>query len=130
MAEQLAGLRYLGRGDLGGPDLWACAFGRGKPQAWVLWSYREKNELDAAWGDLKDGSRRPGMPWQNRWHQPVPVRVPAQGPVTVTDIMGNSTTLQPKGGMVTLDLTGSPVFVRGAELASPPASEAGRPAVR
>jgi hypothetical protein len=63
------------------------------------------------------------MPWENRWRAPVTVRLPAAGPVTVTDIMGNSTTVRPAQGTVALSLTGSPVFVRGLAL---PVRAAGR----
>ena len=62
---------------------------------------------------FEDASRRPAEPSVSRWHAPVTVTLPAPGSVTVTDVMGYAHRLQPKGGRVRLQLTGSPVYVRG-----------------
>jgi hypothetical protein len=114
MTEQLAGLRYLRREDLHDPELYAFAFGNDEQaRVHVLWSYKEKHELDKTWAEVKTSPREPAMPWENRWKRPVQVRLPSAEPVTVTDIMGNTETVQPRRGMVRLSLTGSPVFVRG-----------------
>ena len=122
LTEQLEGAHFLGRLDLGADDLYGLHFGRGAQRVDVLWSYREKHETDLEWWppeQFRDKSRRPGEPWVSRWHQSVTVKLPATVPVLVTDIMGNSRTVRPKAGFVSLPLTGSPVYVQG--LAAVPA---------
>ncbi len=116
MTEQLEGNDYQGRLELGTDDLYGLRFRRGSGRVDVLWSYREKHETDLDWWPpekFQHSSRQPGEPWKNRWHSPISVRLPASSPVTVTDIMGNSQTLTPHTGFVTLPLTGSPVYVQG-----------------
>jgi hypothetical protein len=116
MTEQLEGAQYLGRLDLGADDLYAVRFQRDAQPVDVLWSYREKHETDIPWWppeNYKDCSRKPGEPWVERWQAPVEVTLPAPGPVTVTDMMGNQRTFQPEAGKVRLQLTGSPVYVSG-----------------
>jgi len=115
MTEQLEGRRCEGRLDLGAEDLYGLRFG-GREPVDLLWSYREKSETDLPWWPREkyaDQHRRPGEPWVERWKAPVPVALPAAGAVTVTDLMGNATTVAAVGGKVTLSLTGSPVYVRG-----------------
>ena len=122
LTEQLEGAHYVGRLDLGAGDLYGLHFGRGAQRVDVLWSYREKHETDLEWWppeQFRDKSRLPGEPWVNRWHHGVRVKLPAMGPVLVTDIMGNSRTFHPEAGFVHLLLTGSPVYVQG--LAAAPA---------
>ncbi|MBM3499447.1 MAG: hypothetical protein FJX74_12340 [Armatimonadetes bacterium] len=122
MTSRLAGLRFLGRRDLGDPDLYAYAFGAASvPAVHVMWSYREKHELDGSWAEIGARSRRPAMPWENRWTQFADLRLPAPGPVTVTDIMGNTLEVAAADGQARLILSGSPIFVRGlAELPASP----------
>jgi hypothetical protein len=118
MTSQLAGLEFLGRRDLGDPELYAYAFGRGgQPVVHVTWSYREKHELDGSWAEIAERTRRPAMPWENRWLHPARVTLPATQKVTVVDIMGNSTDVAMDGDSAGLALSGSPIFVTGlAEL--------------
>jgi len=114
MTEQLEGARCVGRLDLGADDLYDVRFEKDGRWVDVLWSYRERHEVDLAWWppeEFKDKSRLPGMPWENRWHRAVAVKLSATSPVIVTDIMGNSRTLKPHNGFVTLQLSGSPLFV-------------------
>ncbi len=116
MTEQLEGARCLGRLSLGREDLYGVRFQRDGRAVDVLWSYAEKHETDLPWWPpeaYKDKSRRPAEPWVERWRAPVDVTLPADGPVTVTDLMGNSRRLEPNQGKVTLALTGSPVYVTG-----------------
>ena len=114
MTAQLEGLRFMGRRDLGDPELYAYAFGREEgPEVYVMWSYREKHELDGAWAEIMDRHRRPAMPWEDRWTRFERLRLPADGPVTVTDLMGNSLEVADDDGHAPLILSGSPVFVRG-----------------
>lgn len=116
MTEQLEGAHYEGRLDLGAEDLYGCRFRRGGERIDVLWSYRERHETDLPWWPpekYQDCSRKPGEPWMERWRQPVAVSLPCAGEVTVTDLMGNSRTVRTAGGKLTLQLTGSPVYVRG-----------------
>ncbi len=116
MTEQLDGAVYCGRMDLGAPDLYGLRFQQRGQRLDVLWSYREKNELDVAWWPpekFRRVSRRPLEPWVPRWRAPVTISLPAPGAVTVTDIIGNRRRLNPKDGKITLRLTGSPVYVRG-----------------
>lgn len=116
MTEQLEGARCEGRLALGADDLYAVRFQRADGPLDVLWSYREKHETDLAWWPperFKDCSRKPMEPWKERWEAPVEVVLPAAGPVTVTDIMGNARTVATEGGRVRMWLTGSPVYVRG-----------------
>ena len=116
MTEQLEGARCRGRLDLGADDLYGVRFERDDGAVDVLWSYREKHETDIPWWppeQYKDDSRRPGEPWEERWKQAAPAALAADGPVAVTDLMGNTRTLAAQEGRVELALTGSPVYVRG-----------------
>ena len=116
MTGQLEGTQYDGRLELGADDLYGVRFRRGTSRVDVLWSYREKHETDLAWwppAQFRDKSRRPGEPWESRWRRPVRLRLPAAGPVIVTDLMGNRRRVTPVSGIVTLALTGSPVYVAG-----------------
>ena len=116
MTGILEGRRCLGRLRLDAEDLYGIRFATGAERVDVLWSYREKNECDLGWWPVekfKDDHRLPGEPWVERWKKPVTVSLPAQTAVTVTDIMGNTRTLQPREGKVQLTLTGSPIYVRG-----------------
>lgn len=116
MTEQLEGAVYQGRIDLGAPDLYGVRFLKDGQPLDVLWSYREKHETDLPWWPeekyLKD-SRKPGEPWQERWHAPVQVSLPAAEGATVTDLMGNTQPATVLDGKVSLALSGSPVYVRG-----------------
>ena len=110
MTEQLEGATYLGRLDLGADDLYGVRFSTAAGNVDVLWSYREKNELDL----VPAINRIPGEPWVPRWLSPVSVTLPVSGGVTVADVMGNSVVLDPlSGSRVSLSLTGSPIYVRG-----------------
>ena len=116
MTEQLEGAKCLGRLDLGADDLYGVRFERDGEVVDVVWSYRERHETDIAWWppeQFKDDSRKPGEPWVERWKAPVEVELPAEGAVSVTDIMGNERALRSEDGTVRLQLTGSPVYVRG-----------------
>jgi hypothetical protein len=116
LTEQLEGATYQGRLELGAEDLYGVRFAQGGKPLDVLWSYREKHEVDIAWWPPEKfarNSRQPGEPWVERWRAPVPVVLPAAGGVEVTDLMGNRRLVQPVAGKVTLRLTGSPVYVRG-----------------
>jgi hypothetical protein len=116
MTEQLESKPCRGRLDLGVADLYAVRFGADADPVDVLWSTRERHEVDVPWWppeQYKDISRKPGEPWVERWRQPVEVELPAAGPVTVTDLMGNMREAPVVGGKVRLALSGSPVYVRG-----------------
>jgi hypothetical protein len=114
MTRQLAGLRFLGRRDVGEPDLFAYAWGaEGRDELLVMWSYREKHELDGPWAEVAETSRRPGMPWQPRWTQSAPVDLPAAHEVAAWDLMGRPVDVLVVGGRARLSLTGSPLYVRG-----------------
>ena len=116
MTEQLEGAKYVGRLDLGAEDLYGVRFERDGRMVDVLWSYREKHETDIPWWPpekFKGDSRKPGEPWVERWKAPVEVSLPAAGAVTVTDIMGNERAAEVAGGAVKLQLTGTPVYVKG-----------------
>ena len=116
MTEQLEGATCQGRLDLGADDLYGVRFLRDGQPVDVLWSYREKHETDLPWWppeNYKDRTRYPGEPWVERWKAPVTVALPAGGPVTVIDLMGNARAAKPQGGKMELRLTGSPVYVRG-----------------
>jgi len=116
MTEQLEGARYAGRLDLGADDLYGVRFMKDGARIDVLYSYREKHETDIAWWPpekFKDDSRKPGEPWVERWREPVTVELAAAGQVQVIDIMGNTRTVAPRDGKVSLALNGSPVYVHG-----------------
>lgn len=118
MAEQLGGATCEGRLDLGAHDLYGFRFRRsGNSHVDVLWSYQEKHECDLAWWPkekFRGKHRLPGEPWQERWKQPVEVRLPALARrVGVVDLMGNATRGALEAGKVCLPLTGSPVYVTG-----------------
>jgi hypothetical protein len=116
MTEQLEGATYQGRLDLGAEDLYGVRFQRDGRPVDVLWSYREKHETDIPWWPPENytkDSRKPGEPWGERWKEPVAVELPAVGPVTITDLMGNARELIPENGKIKLSLTGSPIYVQG-----------------
>lgn len=116
MTEQLEGATCQGRLDLGAEDLYGVRFQRGGETVDVLWSYREKHETDLPWWppeNYAQASRKPGEPWEERWKEPVTVELPADGPITMTDLMGNARQISPENGKIRLALTGSPVYVRG-----------------
>ncbi len=116
MTEQLEGATCLGRLELGDDELYGVRFARDGETIDVLWSYREKHETDLAWWppeQFAHNSRKPGEPWEERWRAPVRLVLPAAGPVEVTDTMGNRSHRRSDQGTVVLELTGSPVYVRG-----------------
>ena len=116
MTEQLEGARCLGRLDLGDDDLYGVRFRGELGTVDVLWSYREKHETDVAWWPperFEGVSRRPGEPWEERWRQAATVELPAQARVTVRDILGRARVQAVPNGLVSLSLTGSPVYVVG-----------------
>ena len=47
------------------------------------------------------------------WPSSAPVRLSATGPLSVTDIMGNTQTVQPQDGVATVTLSYQPVFIGG-----------------
>lgn len=121
MTEQLEGKPCQGRLDLGNDDLYAVRFGEGPQAVDVLWSTRERHEVDVPWWppeQYTDISRHPGEPWVERWRQPVEVTLPAAGPVIVADLMGNYRELPVVDGQVRLALSGSPVYVTGLAAAA------------
>ncbi len=117
MTEQLGGARCVGRLDLGADDLYGIRFEDGAGRFIdVLWSYREKDECDLQWWPpeaFRGRHRRPAEPWEEQWRQTVAVELAARGGVRITDIMGNERVVHARGGKVRLELTGSPVYVRG-----------------
>jgi hypothetical protein len=114
MTSQLAGLQFLGRRDLGDPELFAYAFGEdGSAKVHVMWSYKEKHELDGSWAEIANRSRRPAMPWENRWSRFERLSLPADGTVSVADLMGNALDVKMEQGRADLVLSGSPIFVTG-----------------
>jgi hypothetical protein len=109
MTAQLDGMHAIGRYDLGDPELYAIGFGKTtKPEVFVLWSFREKDERDI------EKPRKPMMPWKDRYDHPETVTLRATAPVTVTDIMGRVRTLEQSS--VKLELNGSPIYVRHLDL--------------
>jgi hypothetical protein len=116
LTERLDGAACEGRLELGAEDLYGLRFRRDGVVTDVLWSYREKHETDLPWWPPEKyvgSSRKPGEPWVERWQAGVSVSLPAPGPVTVTDLMGNPRTVAPENGKANLQLTGSPVYVQG-----------------
>lgn len=62
------------------------------------------------------GIRTPNLPWNNQWLMTDETKFEAAGDtVTVVDIMGNSTEYKAKDGYVTINLTGSPVYIYGVK---------------
>lgn len=60
-------------------------------------------------------NRTPNLPWNNQWKKVDETVFDAIGDtVTVIDIMGNKTEYKAKAGKVTIPLTGSPVYILGA----------------
>ena len=70
------------------------------------------------------GQRPRVMPWQNQWQVTEAFTFYAgNNNVIVRDVMGNETVFHTDlNGMVTVPLSGSPVFIRGASLTSSPPS--------
>ena len=61
----------------------------------------------------REGARTLGILWSTVGEQSVTLETPSVS-VTVTDLMGNATRLPVKGGLVTLPLTETPVYLEGA----------------
>ncbi len=80
----------------------------------VLWSNKYKQPNTTAIGRINKTERIPDSLWTNRWIETDKREFDAVGEVvTVVDIMGNSKEIKTSNGKVTLELTGSPVYVYG-----------------
>lgn len=75
----------------------------------ILWSNCSMLSNDAV-----EGTRTPNLPWNNQWKKSEKVVVYSASVVTVTDIMGNTTSLTPNAkGEVSISVTGSPIMISG-----------------
>lgn len=82
----------------------------------VAWSNNEvlSNGKKNAMG--KTGDRMPCLPWNNNWSKTdKTVFDAADSTVKVVDVMGNTTEYKVKNGKVTIELTGSPVYIYGVK---------------
>lgn len=116
MTAQLEGAKAVGRLDLGADDLYGIRFERDGKFVDVLWSTREKHETDLPWYPIENyekDSRKPGEPWETRWHEPVEVKLPARNELRAFDILGRPIETTIAYGKVRLSLTGSPIYVTG-----------------
>lgn len=82
----------------------------------IAWSNSEvlSNGKKNAMG--KTGDRTPCLPWSNNWSKAdSTVFDAADSTVKVVDVMGNVTEYKAKDGKVTVELTGSPVYIYGVK---------------
>ena len=80
----------------------------------VLWSNIYVQPNTSAYGRVNGLERIPMPAWESRWLKSEFRSFDAAGDkVTVVDIMGNSKTYIPENGKVTLEITGSPIYVYG-----------------
>ncbi len=80
----------------------------------VLWSNKYKQPNTTAIGRINKTERIPDSLWNDRWIESDKREFDASGDiVTVVDIMGNSKEIKVLNGKVTLEITGSPVYVYG-----------------
>ncbi|MEV8212685.1 glycosyl hydrolase [Leifsonia sp. NPDC077715] len=93
LARELAAKRYIGRDELG-DTTYSYRFGRGDGTTRVLWATK-----------------------------PATVQVSAKSPVTVTNSYGVRTVLKPSKGVVSIPLTGLPVYLSGDLPAPKPAAK-------
>lgn len=80
----------------------------------VIWSNVYVQPNTNAYGRVNDIERIPMPAWQSRWLESETRSFEAIGDeVTVMDIMGNSKTYKAENGKVSLEITGSPVYIYG-----------------
>lgn len=80
----------------------------------VLWSNIYMLPNTTAEGRVSNTERIPLPAWQSRWTKSEKRTFDAEGgEVTVIDIMGSERHYKPENGKVTLEITGSPIFVYG-----------------
>lgn len=77
---------------------------------YVAWSNCKPLSTD------KTYSRTPGLPWENQWTGKEKLTFQTDTYVEVIDSQGNSTTYYPSKGVVTVPITGEPVFIKNATL--------------
>ncbi len=80
----------------------------------VVWSNKYKQPNTTAVGRVNKVERIPMPLWENRWIESDIREFDAVGDtVTVIDIMGNSKEYKAQNGKVTIEVTGSPIYVYG-----------------
>ncbi len=80
----------------------------------VIWSNKYKQPNTTAIGRINNVERIPMSLWENRWIETDEREFDAVGDtVTVVDVMGNSEEIKAVNGKVTLNISGSPVYVYG-----------------
>lgn len=80
----------------------------------VVWSNIYVQPNTNAYGRVNNLERIPMPAWQSRWLESETRSFDAVGDeVTVMDIMGNTKTYAAENGKVTLEITGSPVYIYG-----------------
>ena len=127
MTERLAGKTYRRRLEAGDPDVYLLEFAGPGGSAVVAWSRRERDPLDFSWwpGTGPRPWRPPQQPWQPVWRDRTTITLEGQpSPLAITDVMGRTKRITAERGTLSLQLTGSPVFVEG--LATGVKARAGR----
>lgn len=95
-------------------DLRAFKVETDKEEFAVLWSNIFKQPNTTAPGRMKHQFRKFLPLWTNRWEQADVREFDAVGDtVTVVDVMGNSKEIKAVNGKVTIEVTGSPIYVYG-----------------
>lgn len=75
---------------------------------YVCWSNRQQLTTDTSF------SRTIGLPWENQWSSKEYVTFATDTYLEVLDSQGNSTIYYPDEGLVTIPVTGEPLYVRNA----------------
>ena len=73
---------------------------------YVCWSNRKRLPTDTAF------SRIPGLPWNTQWTEKEYLTFSTGSYAEVIDSQGNSTLYYPKKGVVSIPVTGEPVFIK------------------
>ncbi len=80
----------------------------------ILWSNVFKQPNTTAEGRMVHEERKPLPLWANRWEETEVREFDAVGDtVTVVDVMGNATAIKAVDGKVSLEISGSPIYVYG-----------------
>jgi hypothetical protein len=109
------GARFIGDISMPAPDLFGMVFEGRNGRFAVLWSRKE--------GYLGHSSYHPiqalhKQPWEEFWTLRTPFTFAANSGVTVVNCVGQSRTITPVNGNVTIELTGAPIYVVGGNFST------------
>lgn len=112
IAEALDGATFTGWMKLPDEKAHGLLFNTPRGPLAVLWGRWDGMLL--SWKD-EDGVCNHKNPWENRWWTKKTFDFAAHGDVTCIDSIGRARTLTPAGGIVSVELSGSPCLVYGLD---------------